>query len=239
MKAPADDGRLRPEFISAISHELRSPLNVILGYNELLRDQTFGPLNAEQEDALQRIGDNAHLLLERLNCILEYSRIQAGDLEVLIHPIRIGEVLRAAADSVQAIAHEREAAVAFELRNEAPAIELQTDSEKLVAALAQVLANAFKFTDKGVVSLTARLADAGVELVITDTGIGIAPEICGRIFEPFFKVDGVGRKGFRDFGLGLYIARSYCERLGGEIEVASEPGRGSTFRLRLPLRLVE
>ncbi|HYD48058.1 MAG TPA: HAMP domain-containing sensor histidine kinase [Terriglobales bacterium] len=233
-RSPQGDGRMRPEFVSAVSHELRSPLNVILGYGDLLLDQAFGPINEEQQDALSRIGDNALLLLDRLNAVLEYSRVQSGGLEIGLQEVNVADILGAAADSAAELAHRRPE-IQLEVAGADGAPLLQTDPDKLVAAINHLVHNAFKFTESGRVRISARIAPGLVEFSVSDTGIGIAPEKLATIFEPFCKLNGNGKKGFRDFGLGLYLARAYVERLGGQLQVESQPSQGSTFRIQLPL----
>lgn len=234
MGTPMDRERSGSGFISAVSHELRSPLNVVIGYTDLLREGAFGPLTEDQEDALRRIGDSAHLLLRRLGAVLEYSRIDAQEVELAAQDVSLAEVLLIASEQARtALAGRDGIAFTAQLDDHLPTIT--TDPEKLLIALNHLLDNAIKFTERGEVRLQATRLDGHIELEVHDTGIGIAAENLETIFAPFSKLDANAPKGFRDFGLGLFVARSYVELMGGEISVESRLGEGSTFRIRLPI----
>jgi PAS domain S-box-containing protein len=226
--------RLKSDFVATMSHELRTPLNVIMGYNELLRDGGFGPVAPEQQEVLRRIAYSAHQLLELINATLDLSRLEAGRVTLDRKLVRLPELMRELADE----AHELEAKADVQLEwNIAPNLPaILSDRVKLKVVLKNLLANALKFTDHGSVSVRAKSREGGVEITVTDTGIGIAPDALPVIFEPFRQADSSTTRKYAGVGLGLYIARRLLDMLGGAIEVESTPHQGSTFRVWVPGR---
>lgn len=232
--SPTTGATMHPAFVSAVSHELRSPLSVIVGYGELLRDETLGPLTSDQADAIARICDNAERLLQRIDAILDFSRIQSGRVEVAAHDFAPAEILQSIEAMVKALPLTKSPAVTFAVRQPTSLPLIHADPELTRTALRVLVANALKFTECGTVELSARAADGGVEFIVEDAGPGIPADKLSEIFEPFFKIDESAEKGFRDLGLGLYVARGYAAVQGGTVGVRSELGHGATFRLWLP-----
>ena len=225
--------RLKSEFVATMSHELRSPLNIIIGYHELLLDGGFGPLTAPQRDPLRRADRSARELLDLINATLDLSRLEAKRIT-----LDLGEVV--VADLIDEIGRE------LSDQPDRPHVEvcwfapadlprLRSDRVKLKMVLKNLVENALKFTDRGRVALEASARDNGVEFRVSDTGVGIPPEAQAAIFEPFRQID-VGRSRLHGgAGLGLHIVKQLLAVLGGAITLESEVGSGSTFRVWLPV----
>lgn len=224
--------RLKSDFVATMSHELRTPLNVIIGYNELLRSGTFGPLRGEQEKALWRIEENARILLELINSTLDISRLEREELPIRVSVVHLRPLVADLIADMKGWREKPKVAVTWNVPENLPA--LRTDATKVKVILKNLLSNAIKFTARGTVSVIADEAEGGIEVAVSDTGIGIAPEAQSVIFEPFCKADSSVSMHYEGAGLGLYVARRLVEVLGGTIGVESEPGRGSTFRVWLP-----
>jgi PAS domain S-box-containing protein len=223
---------LKSEFVATMSHELRTPLNVIIGYNALLLDGEAGSLTPEQERVLERVRANAMQLLDLIGATLDLSRLESGRVALDLGAVDLAALLREVAGHVE---DADAGAIQFscELPRDLPVIH--TDAAKLRVVVKNLLGNALKFTPSGRVTLRAAAAEDGVEIVVSDTGIGIAPAAQQAIFEPFHQLrraDGASAAGV---GLGLHIVKRLVTLLGGTIAVESALGRGSSFRIRLPL----
>lgn len=228
----------RMEVFSVISHELRSPLNIIIGYNDMLLDEAFGPLSEEQRDTLKRMGMQALLLLGQIDESLDFSRLEAGRTTVDAADVSVEELFLEVEADARAFIEQRRSEVEVLIRPPSAAPVLHTDREKLKVVLRNLLTNALKFTPRGRVDLSAEARSAGIEFAVRDTGVGIPREELLRIFEPFRQVQGAFASGCRGVGLGLHIAQRFLGLLGGRIEVESALGEGSTFRVWMPLRSV-
>lgn len=225
--------RIKDDFVASMSHELRTPLNVILGYQALLLDGEFGPLSAEQAETLARVQASSVQLLDMVSAILDLSRLEADRVETAMAPIDVGAFF--AELRALPIDAAGDAAVAIEWHVAPGLPPLISDVAKLRVVVRNLLANAVKFGGGGTVRVTARGDDDGVEISVADEGIGIAPEVLEAIFEPFRQADASIAARFGGVGLGLHIARRLVDVLGGTITVASQPGHGATFSVRLPL----
>ena len=223
--------RIKSNFVATMSHELRSPLNTIMGYSELLLEGSYGDLAPEQRRAVETVFRSAGELRDVINATLDLSRFEAKPVALELQEVSVAELLRE-------IAIEVGASIRPELRlvcEAAPDLPpLRTDRVKLKMILKNLLTNALKFTERGSVILDAHRHAAGIEVSCTDTGIGIAPAAQATIFDPFRQADRSIGKRFGGAGLGLYIVRRLLDMLGGTITVESEVGHGSTFRVRLP-----
>jgi signal transduction histidine kinase len=226
----------KDRFFASVSHELRTPLNAILGYNSLLLDGVVGRLPPESLAFLQRAQRATNNLLFLVNDVLDLSKMEAGKLELDIRPVSPYDVVEEAMSTVEPQAREKGLVVAV-----TPAVPLPpvpADADRVRQILVNLLSNAIKFTDQGTVSVSIAAAvdpdeaHRWVELRVSDTGPGIAPEDQERIFHEFEQVSGAAARG--GTGLGLPISRKLARLLGGELRVESQPGRGSTFILRLP-----
>ncbi|MDT8384579.1 MAG: PAS domain-containing sensor histidine kinase [Gammaproteobacteria bacterium] len=228
--------RAKDDFFAKMSHELRTPLNAVIGYSELLADEDY-PLNPEEQrefaGAIQRGGYD---LLHLVDQVLTISRLKENKLESDAQDLHPGQLMDEVAITIRPLAdkgHNR-----FSIRHDDRLGTVYADPEHLRAILLNLLSNACKFTSHGEITLsTQRQAEATRDWVlfrVTDTGIGITEEQAGRIFNRFEQADNSATRSYGGSGLGLSIARDLCEMMGGQIEVQSQPGRGTTFTVRLP-----
>jgi signal transduction histidine kinase len=225
--------RLKSAFVANVSHELRTPLNVIIGLSHLLIRDRSVPLVPLQAEAVARVERNARSLLELVNDLLDYSRLEAGRAALQLEDVSVAEVTE------EVIGHYRQAAAdkGVELHTEvAPGVgRVVSDRHKLAQVLANLVSNAVKFTTSGVITIKAEpLDDDRWALEVRDTGIGISRESLNFIFERFRQVDDRLTRAYSGVGLGLAITRKIVELLEGEITVESRPGAGSTFRISWP-----
>lgn len=228
-----DHDRLKSAFVSNVTHELRTPLNVIIGLCQLLERDPQLPLAMLQRDAVQRMDRNARALLEMVNELLEYSRLEAGRAALQLGPTNIAEVVAGVVAEYAADAEKK----GIELRAEAsPELnKVVTDRAKLCQALSNLVGNAVKFTATGSVRITASPApDNCWSLEIKDTGIGMPNEALGYIFDEFRQIDDRLTRSYGGTGLGLAITRKLVELLEGEITVESKPREGSRFTIVWP-----
>ena len=228
--------RAKSEFLASMSHELRTPLNAVLGYAQLLAmDSSLSARQARGVDAIHQSGQH---LLELINDILDLARIEAGRTELNPGPVNLTTFLKAAVNLMQVKAHEKRLLFAFEPAADLPETVL-VDERRLRQVLLNLLGNAIKFTDRGTVTLRADAEPEGpanvlLRLEVEDTGVGMRPEDLGRIFEPFEQVGDAQRRS-GGTGLGLTITRALVNDMGGKVQVSSEPGQGTCFRVELPL----
>jgi signal transduction histidine kinase len=220
----------RSRFFASLSHELRTPINAVIGYNHLLREQIFGTLNERQAGALEKADRSAQHLLELVDDILDISKIEAGKLEIFPEDVDLPALLRDTATSIQIQAQEK----GLDLHIETPeSAAVRTDPARVRQIVLNLLSNAVKFTEQGRVGL--RLAtgtDGRVTIYVSDTGRGIPPEDRERIFDEFEQGSSGGSG--TGTGLGLAISRRLADLLGGDLRVESDVGVGSTFVLTLP-----
>ena len=227
--------RHKSDFLANMSHELRTPLNAIIGFSEVLLERMFGELNPKQEEYLQDIMTSGRHLLSLINDILDLSKVEAGRME-----LDLGQFdLPAALDNCRTLVRERAGrhGIALDLAVDERVGQIVADERKVRQVLLNLLSNAVKFTPEGGrVAIGAVRADGGVEIAVSDTGIGIAPEDQETIFEEFRQAgsDYVRRR--EGTGLGLALAKRFVELHGGRIWVKSEVGRGSTFTFTIPER---
>ena len=220
-------------FVADIGHELRTPLNSIIGFSGMLLMRLVGPLEPEQEKQLNMVQDSAHHLLELINDVLDISKIEAGELELIREPFDMQESLRKSMDKIVPLAKKK----GLEL---APSIDPQVgkmtgDRRRVEQILLNLLSNALKFTDQGSIHVDCFVRDGMVITSITDTGIGIKPEQKESLFRPFRQLDSGTTRQHDGTGLGLSICKRLVEAMGGEVWVESEWGKGSTFSFSLPV----
>jgi PAS domain S-box-containing protein len=223
--------RLKSEFVATMSHELRTPLNIILGYHSLLLDGTFGDLLVEQRDTVERADRNARALLELISATLDMSRLESGQLPLDLREFELADVLREL--DIETRELQRKPGVSVEWHPLPPLPPLYSDPSKIKVVLKNLVGNAVKFTDAGAITVSVRPSTDGVEVCVHDTGVGIPDDLLPVIFEPFRQAADSHHGGV---GLGLYIVRRLLGELGGSVDVASTPGRGSTFSVRIPRR---
>ncbi|MEM6259483.1 MAG: ATP-binding protein [Planctomycetota bacterium] len=219
-------------FLANMSHEIRTPMTAILGFSELLLD----PSSSEQDkqNAAQTIRRNGQHLLALINDILDVSKIEAGRLEIESVRTPLGGLLNDVADLLAQRANEKSLTLEVGLDGPIPGA-IMTDPTRLKQALVNLVGNAIKFTEAGGVTVTARHLPEEQQLVfdIKDTGIGMTPEQITKLFKPFSQADASTTRRFGGTGLGLTITSQIARILGGGVDVASEPGRGSTFTMTI------
>ena len=226
--------RLKTDFLATMSHELRTPLHIIMGYTGLLLEDEFGGLAPEQVNVLQRVDKSAKQLFDLITATLDVSRLEAGRLPVEVEEVDLPQLLGELEAETQDLLREKpQLSFAWQVT---PGLLLRTDRAKLKVILKNLISNAVKFTDEGSVTVDAHLCERGVEICVTDTGVGIAAEVLPEIFEMFRQADSSMTRLYRGVGLGLYIVRRLLELLRGTVAVESAVGRGSTFRVWVPLR---
>jgi CheY-like chemotaxis protein/signal transduction histidine kinase/CHASE3 domain sensor protein len=226
----------KSEFLANMSHELRTPLNSSLILAKLLADNKTGNLTEEQVRFAHTIFAAGNDLLALINDILDLSKIEAGKVEVKPEPVVIAREVESWSRGFEPLARERGLAFTCTLDPGVPET-IETDSQRLSQILKNLLSNAFKFTAAGAVSLRVSATLEGqVAFAVRDSGIGIPPEQHEVIFEAFRQADGSTHRKYGGTGLGLSISRDLARLLGGDVMVQSEPGKGSIFTLRLPLR---
>jgi GAF domain-containing protein len=226
--------RHKSEFLANMSHELRTPLNAIIGFSEVLSERMFGELNEKQEEYLKDIYASGQHLLSLINDILDLSKVEAGRMELELADFS----LPAAIDNALILVRERASRRGIKLGS---AIDdrvgmIRGDERKVKQVLLNLLSNALKFTPEGGrIDVRATLNDGMAEISVADTGVGIAPEDQGAIFEEFRQV-GTADKKVEGTGLGLALSRKFIELHGGRIWVQSQVGQGSTFTFTLPVQ---
>jgi signal transduction histidine kinase len=225
--------RLKSDFVATMSHELRTPLNAIIGYVDLMLEGVFGRLPPEQVDTLQKVQKSSSELLDLVNATLDLSRLEVGRIALEIEDVRLEDLLSALDAETRQLQERSGLSFAWKVPQ---GLHVRTDSTKLKLVVKNLIGNAVKFTERGSVTIEACLGNGGIEIAVSDTGIGIAPEALPIIFEPFRQGDSSRTRQYGGVGLGLYIVRSVLSVLGGTIQVESARERGSTFRVWLPAR---
>jgi signal transduction histidine kinase/HAMP domain-containing protein len=250
--------KVKDEFLSVMSHEFRTPLNVIMGYVAMIKDGLYGAVGPQLEEALAKVMSRARDQLTMIAGILQATQIEAERVGAEMQPFSLRDFLDDLRSSYE-VRLEKDLAIHWSYSRDLPAIT--TDREKLKHILQNLINNAIKFTEKGSVTVSARLLahspvhplpDSGkqgkeetesgrtgdrekwVEFKVTDTGIGIPESALPNIFDKFHQVDSSETRLYGGVGLGLYIVKQYTELLGGSVAVESSPGKGSTFTVTIP-----
>lgn len=223
---------VKSEFVATMSHELRTPLNIIVGYSQLLLDETFGGMGEEQVDTVRRIERSAAELLELVSSTLDMSRLEAGEVRVEVRDVDLRALMRELEADVQVPVDKRMLRLLWTTDPDLPLV--RTDPLKLKVVIKNLVRNAIKFTAEGSVAVSVAAAPGGVEVVVTDTGIGIPPDSLRVIFDAFRQAPSSRDGHYGGVGLGLYIARRLVTMMEGRIDVASEVGKGSSFRVWIP-----
>ena len=230
--------RLKSEFLATMSHELRTPLNAIIGFSDMLLMGIHGELTEKQHQKVARVRENGGRLLTLVNDILDLSRIEARRLELVNVSYSPNQLVERLTQQMESLAAKHNLDVAVHIDPNLPEM-LVGDDKRIEQIVVNLLSNAFKFTEKGAVTLSVQAMPATQtwELAIQDTGIGIPPHATEIIFEEFRQLDGSPTRLYQGSGLGLAIVRDLVRMMDGTIKLESEPGRGSTFRVILPMVL--
>jgi len=225
--------RFASEFAALLAHELRNPLNVILASLDLLLEGALGPLTSDQAEQLRDAVRSASEVVDLLNAALDLSRADAGQATLTVQEVDVATLLREIDEGTRHLQQQSNAAFVWHAAPNLPTIRV--DAMKLKIVLKNLVVNALKFTERGSVMLDAQRVGHHVEFSVIDTGRGIPAEALPFIFDAFRQVDAPQRQRLGGLGLGLYIAQRLVELMGGTITVASELGRGSVFRVRVPI----
>jgi signal transduction histidine kinase len=225
----------KSQFFANMSHELRTPLNAVLGYAELLRDGLYGELPERAKQILERVQSNGAHLLGLINDVLDLSKLEAGELSLVLDEYSMRNIIEQAVGTTYSLAHAKDLVITQDIEEPLPLA--RGDERRLVQVLLNIISNAIKFTDKGGVTIRARARAEMFELAVEDTGPGIAPDDQRRIFEAFQQGDNTSTRQKGGTGLGLSISKRFIEMHGGSIDVTSTIGVGSSFTILLPIRV--
>jgi len=229
--------KLKAEFVSIASHELKTPINVIMGYLQLFDEGLYGPLTEAQADVHRTLEAQAQALLRLVNQLLDVSRFEAGGGRLDLHRVSLPRLLDDLERTFHVLAAQRGVYFVVD-RHEGLPSDVTWDGDRVNEVLGNLLSNAFKFTGRGGrVELAVEPADGGVRMEVHDTGPGIPPDQVPRIFEKFFQADNQRAASARGSGLGLAIAKEIVDAHGGTISCESILGVGTTFALVLPARV--
>ncbi|WP_051631242.1 response regulator [Afifella pfennigii] len=229
--------KAKSQFVANMSHELRTPLNAIIGYSEMLIEEAEDLGENAFVPELQKIGGAGRHLLGLINDILDFAKIEAGRMDVLIEPFQVEGLIEEVGTTIAPLIDKK--GNVLEIVADADLGEMRSDEMKIRQSLFNLLSNASKFTEAGTIRLNVRpvVGPDGadwLEFAVSDTGIGMTPEQKGRLFEAFTQADVSTSRNYGGTGLGLTITRQFCRMLGGDVTVESEHGKGSTFTLSLP-----
>ena len=230
----AELDKLKAEFVSVASHELKTPINVILGYLQLMQEGIYGPLSSKQKEVLATVESQGRTLARLAAQLLDVTRFEAGGGRIEPRPVQLAALLSDLERAFHVLAVQRGVEFRVTLGEGLPD-EVQWDADRINEVMGNLLANAFKFTGSGgTVELSATPSDDNVQIVVRDTGAGIPPAQLPHIFEKFYQADNQGAASATGTGLGLAIAKEIVEAHRGEIRCESVLGEGATFTLLLP-----
>ena len=225
--------RLKGEFVSMVSHELKAPITSIRGYVDLLLEGEAGRLSAEQREHLTIVSESTARLLSLIDDLLDLARIEAGRIELHECALDLGRLVRGVAGSMRPLMEAKGQQLALDVADPLPAA--WADADRVTQVLTNLVSNAHKYTPPGGrISVAARAADGRLVVDVRDTGMGLSPDEQAHLFTQFFRSRSAAAEGISGTGLGLAIARSLVELHGGQITVSSAPGQGSTFSFTLP-----
>lgn len=227
--------RHKSEFLANITHELRTPLQSVIGYIDLVNEQLEFTDYADLTDDLNRAQRNAENLLKMINSLLDFSKIEAGKMELHLSRVRVSQVIQQCVDLIKPLLQSNQ--LQLDISNKG--LELWTDGEKLLQVLVNLMSNACKYTQSGIITLRVHEEGKHCEFSIADTGCGIDPQQLEQIFMPFYQVDGSQSRRSGGTGLGLAITRQFVELMGGSVTALSQLQQGSVFIVRVPISKTE
>lgn len=225
---------LKSEFVSMISHELRTPLTAIKEGIAIVRDQSAGSINLQQQEFLDIADRNAKRLGRLINNVLDFQKIESGRMDFLLKPGDINTAVNEAKDELYIQAKEKGLDFMLELKSGLPQVNF--DKDKIIQVLANLVSNAIKFTEKGSIKIKTEETDGAIKVSVSDTGVGIKQEDIPRLFQEFSQLYRGKERKMGSTGLGLAIAKKIIMHHGGQIWVESEFGKGSAFYFVLPAR---
>ena len=223
----------KSQFLANMSHELRTPLNAIIGYTEMMADGLYGEVGEKAQGVLERVQNNGRHLLGLINDVLDLSKIEAGQLSLTVEQYSVADMVATVLSATESLARTKGLALRSAV---APGLPTGNgDARRLTQVLLNLVGNAIKFTDSGSVEVRAKQSGDRFEFAVIDSGFGIASEDQARIFDEFQQVDNSSTRKKGGTGLGLSISRKIVELHGGRITVDSEVGKGSTFKVIVPI----
>jgi signal transduction histidine kinase len=226
----------KSQFVSSVSHELRTPLNAIIGLTDMLVTNAARFGTEKAKEPLERVHRAGTHLLGLINQVLDLSKIEAGKLELNPQTVQLAPLIEEVVGTARQLAEHNKNRLLVEAQENLGAITV--DPMRLRQILLNLLSNAFKFTKEGEVTLRARRVADGrdwIELAVADTGIGMTAEQQARLFQEFTQAESLTARRYGGTGLGLALSRKLARMMGGDVTVASEPGKGSVFTVRLPV----
>ncbi|MBW4456576.1 MAG: response regulator [Nostoc indistinguendum CM1-VF10] len=227
---------LKSHFLATMSHELRTPMNAIIGFSQILLRPKFGQLTHQQADMVERILNNGKHLLMLVNEVLDFSKLEAGRLDLKAEIFDVSKAINLAVDEMRSLAEVKN--LSLLVRTDLQNSLIFNDPVRVKQILINLLSNAIKFTESGEISVEVKELPANrVTIIIRDTGIGIAPRDFKRIFEAFWQVDQTLTRKYPGTGLGLAIVDSLVRMMGGKIFLESKVGVGSMFKIELPRQI--
>ncbi|HEV2614361.1 MAG TPA: ATP-binding protein [Gammaproteobacteria bacterium] len=228
--------QLQSEFLAAMSHELRTPLNAIIGYSELLEENAKADGLTAYSENLQKIIYSGRQLQRLINEMFDVSKIEAGTMDIFLEDVALSDVVKECQALMRTLLEKNQNTLQVTLNFAHDNMTLHTDKSRLRQILLNLLDNANKFTHAGLITLEGTSKDGRVNFTVSDTGIGISPEYTDKIFQRFSQGDAKLTRKYGGTGVGLYLVKSFCELLGGTIQVNSKVGKGTTFIVSLPLK---
>jgi adenylate cyclase len=233
----AEASQNKSQFLSSVSHELRTPLNAIIGLTEMMVSNAARFGTEKALEPLQRVNRAGQHLLGLINQVLDLSKIEAGKLELNPQTVQLAPLIDEVIGTARQLAQQNNNRLVIEASDDLGT--LTVDPMRLRQILLNLLSNACKFTKEGEVALRGRRVSNGghwIELSVSDTGIGMMPQQQAKLFEEFTQADATTAQRFGGTGLGLAITRKLARMMGGDVTVTSQPGKGSVFTVRLPVR---
>jgi len=229
-------GRIKAEFLATMTHELRTPINIIIGNLDILLGGFLGELNNRQKESLKTAMRNSGEALNLVTSLLDLSRIEAGQVVVRVEEFSLEDVWKELEMLFRTGLSGKEVALCWQVKTPLPG--LKTDKIKIKEILSNIVLNAVKFTDRGTIEVSVSSVEGGeqIEIEVKDTGVGIPEDFLPFIFEPFRQAEGSFTRSHGGVGLGLSIAKRLLNLLHGRVEVESEVGKGSTFRITIPAK---
>jgi signal transduction histidine kinase len=228
-----ESSRLKSNFLATMSHELRTPMNAIMGFSQLLLRQRSDPLSSQQQNLIERIFHNSNNLLNMINELLDFSKIEAGKLELNPQQFDLAYLTKVTVEELRSLAIEKQLNLVADIQLKDNFIF--QDANVIKRIIINLLSNALKFTESGQITVQVKEIDqTKIAIAVIDTGVGIAPEDRGKIFEAFRQADQSFTRQHSGTGLGLAITDSLTKMMGGKISVESTLGEGSTFTVEIP-----
>jgi len=228
--------RLKSKFIASMSHELKTPLNPIIGLTGIILQGISGEITEVQRKELTMVKNSANHLLALISDIIDVSKIEANQIELAIEKLDLSELIQEVRDTFKIAVDEKDLKMSLKTPE---GLIIKSDKRRAKQVIIKLVSNAVKFTDKGEIAIKAEKKDERVEISVADTGIGIKKENMKMLFKQFSRIHVEGRTRAEGTGLGLYLSKKIADLLGGEISAESEFGKGSKFTFILPLKYKE